>query len=199
MIIEYKFEVTDFFGWGIDKGHIITFIGGDGYSLSVTDKNGEGVHHNLLHWHQKQRIAESNFESSNNLKLLEKKIGIESSCEPYMYNTEDDLNQFNIGDTIELVFNKKNKFRVRKKYIGKTVRFKVVNLMPHNWGRPTKRLALVEIEKADLPIEKIKDTDVLYLDDTDRFECLMIDLFPINRKPYAGWKQKKVKARKIQN
>lgn len=123
-----------------------------------------------------------------NNKLIE----IEERCEPYMYNTNDDLNVVEIGDVITLKFGRK-KFRVKKEYSGKSRKFIVNNFLAHHWGRPTRRLALVPIEKVD----SFKKTDILFLDDTDRFECLMIDLFPSNRRPYAGWKNKTVKITKI--
>ncbi len=77
----------------------------------------------------------------------------------------------------------------QKDYVGKELKFVVNNFIEYNWRRPTRRLALIPIDK----IENFKDEDVLFLDDADRFECLMIDLFPCNRRPYAGWKNKTVK------
>ena len=44
--------------------------------------------------------------------IVEKAI-ISDGCEPYMYNTEDDLLQFDIGDIVEVKFGKKA-FRVKK-------------------------------------------------------------------------------------
>lgn len=116
------------------------------------------------------------------------KINIPQTCEPYMYNTNSDLNKIEIGNVLNIKFGKK-KFRVKKEYVGKEIKFVVNNFMSHNWRRPTRRLALIPLDK----MNNFSDDDVLFLDDTDRFECLMIDLFPINRRPYAGWKNKKVK------
>jgi hypothetical protein len=116
------------------------------------------------------------------------KIAIPERCEPYMYNTPDDLNKINIGDVIQLRFSRR-RFRVKKEYRGKSIKFVVNNYREHNWRRPTRRLALIPLDKQDAYTEK----DVLFLDDEDRFECLMIDLFPCNRKPYAGWKNKTVR------
>jgi hypothetical protein len=117
-----------------------------------------------------------------------RKIEIETRCEPFMYNTYNDLNKIEIGNILTLKFGKKP-FRVKKVYVGKEVKFIVNNFFEHNWRRPTRRLALIPIDK----VENFKDSDVLFLDDADRFECLMIDLFPCNRRPYAGWKNKTVK------
>jgi hypothetical protein len=116
------------------------------------------------------------------------KIEIQTSCEPFMYNTDDDLNQIEIGDILTLQFGEKP-FRVKKEYVGKEVKFMVNNFFEHCWRRPTRRLALIPIDK----LETFKSKDVLILDDSDRFECLMIDLFPCNRRPYAGWRNKTVK------
>jgi hypothetical protein len=105
-------------------------------------------------------------------------------CESFQYNTPDDLNGYNLDDTITLAF--QNKHYVKKEYRGKEIKFKVMGLLNHNWRRPTKRLSLVPISK----INNFKESDILYLDDTDRFICLMIDLFGCNRIGYRGWKSK---------
>lgn len=122
------------------------------------------------------------------VRINMEKIKIETRCEPFMYNTYDDLNKIEIGNILTLKFGKKS-FRVKKEYVGKEIKFIVNNFFEHNWRRPTRRLALIPIDK----VENFKDSDVLFLDDADRFECLMIDLFPCNRRPYAGWKNKTVK------
>jgi len=116
------------------------------------------------------------------------KITIEKRCEPYMYNTYDDLNKIEIGDIITLKFSKKT-FKVKKEYVGKKITFIVNNFLEHNWRRKTRRLALIPLDKKD----NFNKNDVLFLDDGDRFDCLMIDLFPCNRRPYVGWKNKTVK------
>jgi hypothetical protein len=109
-------------------------------------------------------------------------------CYSFQYNTPDDLNQFKIGDTITLKF-QAGKHYVKAEYRGNTIQFKVMGLMKHDWRIPTQRLALVPITK----LNNYKESDILYLDDTDRFECLMIDLFGCNRIGYRGWKSKTVK------
>ncbi len=116
------------------------------------------------------------------------KIKIEERCSPYFYNTYDDLNKIEIGNIITLKFGNKP-FRVKKDYLGKKVKFLVNNFLEHNWRQKTRRLALIPLDKVD----NFKSSDVLILDDADRFECLMIDLFPCNRRPFAGWKNKTVK------
>ena len=65
----------------------------------------------------------------------------------------------------------------------KKLKFIVNNFLEHNWRRQTRRLALIPINK----VQNYNDSDVLILDDADRFECLMIDLFPVNAMPYYGW------------
>lgn len=121
-----------------------------------------------------------------------RKEPIEERCEPFMYNTQDDLLQFEIGDIVEVKFGNEN-YRVKKEYVGRKLKFIVSNLLEYEWRLKTKRLALVPIEKE----EDFKTKDVLFLDAYDRFECLMIDLFPVNRRPYAGWKNKTVQIKKI--
>lgn len=63
-----------------------------------------------------------------------------------------------------------------------------MGLNSHGWRRPSQRLSLVPINK----LNNYKESDILYLDDTDRLECLMIDLFGCNRIGYRGWKSKTV-------
>jgi len=129
----------------------------------------------------------------NNIQKLQMiKIDISDSCEPYMYNTYNSLLRVQIGDVITLKFGNKP-FRVKKEYLGKTVKFIVNNFIKHNYRRPTKRLALIPFDKVD----SYKKKDILFLDDADRFECLMIDLFSCNKRPYAGWKNKTVEIIKI--
>jgi hypothetical protein len=122
------------------------------------------------------------------VRIIMRKIEIERSCEPYMYNTYDDLNKIEIGNILTLKFGK-SIFSVKTEYVGKEVKFIVNNFFEHNWQRLTRRLALIPIDK----VENFKDSDVLFLDDAYRFECLMIDLFPCNQIPYDGWENKTVK------
>ena len=117
-----------------------------------------------------------------------KKIEIDAMCQPYMYNTYNDLNPIKIGNVLTIKFGEKS-YKVKKEYVGKKLKFVVNNFFEHNWRRKTKRLALVPIDK----INSFAEEDVLILDDADRYECLMIDLFPVNRIPFSGWKNKTVK------
>ena len=123
---------------------------------------------------------------------MKDKIKIDSSCEPYMYNTKKDLTKIKIGDVLDLTFGKKP-LKVKKEYVNKTIRFIVNNYLEHTWRRTTRRLALVPLDKKD----NFEESDILILDDYDRFECLMIDLFPINRRPYSGWQNKTVTFTKV--
>lgn len=121
---------------------------------------------------------------------LSKLINIPQSCDPSFYTTDDDLNEVEIGDILTITF--KDKEKVKSKYRGKTVKFLVNNFLPHKWRRQTRRLALIPLTSIDLnKLTFIKD-DVIILDDSDRFECLMIDLFDVNKVPFKGWKKKKV-------
>jgi hypothetical protein len=117
-------------------------------------------------------------------------IDIPTSCDPSFYTTEDDLNGVEIGDVLTVTF--KDKERVKPKYRGKTVKFLVNNFLPHNWRRPTRRLALIPLNSVNLETSTFNKSDVIILDDSDRFDCLMIDLFDINKVPFKGWKKKKV-------
>lgn len=191
MIWEYKIEVLVDLGWRIKKGSIITFIEGDPYSFSVVGKDGQPYEHNLDYHQKKDWVTKKSANDKRYFKILEKNVGIENRCQPYMYNTNDDLNKFKVGDIVEIKF--QNKHKVRKEFSGKTLKFQIVNSMSHKWLRPTQRLALVLADK----INKFSEKDVLYLDDYNRFECLMIDLFPCNRRPYAGWKNKEVTIKKV--
>ena len=107
-----------------------------------------------------------------------------SRCDTFFYNTPDDLNKYNIGDTLTLIF--QDKHYVKKEYRKNEIQFKVMGVLEHNWRRPTKRLSLVPVIKGT----NYKASDILYLDDTDRFKCLMIDLFGCNRIGYRGWKSR---------
>ena len=113
-----------------------------------------------------------------------KKIKISESCEPYMYTSQYDLKTINIGDVIDVTF--KNKSRVKKEYLGKTIRFFVNNIMDYSFYDPYRRLAIIPLDK----FENFTKKDAIIVDQTDRFDCLMIDLFPENRRPFAGWKNK---------
>ena len=120
------------------------------------------------------------------------KIQIEKKCESFMYNTYDDLTKIEIGNILTLKFGKKS-FKVKKEYVDNEVKFIVNNFLEHTWRRKTRRLALIPVEKAD----NFTKEDVLFLDDADRFECLMIDLFPCNRRLYNCWRNNTVKIKNM--
>lgn len=119
--------------------------------------------------------------------MKDHKVKIETRCRPYMYTTYYDLSKIKIGDILTLKFGKKP-YRVKREYVGKQIKFVVNNSLAYNKYRPTKRLALVPLDRRYTFTKK----DVLFLDDADRFEGLMLDLFPSNRRPYAGWRNKTV-------
>lgn len=114
------------------------------------------------------------------------KIEISTSCEPYMYNTICDIKSLNIGDIIDVKF--KMASRVKKEYAGKTVKFFVNNILDYSYYSPYRRIAIIPFSKKD----NFNYSDALIVDEYDRFYCLMIDLYPENRRPYAGWKNKEV-------
>lgn len=116
-------------------------------------------------------------------------VKIPERAEPYFYNSEEDLNQFEIGDKVEVTFGIGS--RVHKNYKGKTVTFIVNNYRKYEYTGPVKRLALIPIK------DKWSKKDVIILDAYDRFWGLMIDLYPCNRVPYRGWRTKTVSIKKI--
>lgn len=129
------------------------------------------------------------------LKLPTNKVAIPDRIEPFIYNTRTDLRPLNIDDIVDVTFGVKS-FRVKKEYVNKTLRFKIVNLEEYSWwSTKYKILALVPIEK----VEKFTKNDILFITTYGRFDSLMEDLFPCNRRPYAGWKNKEVKIEKIQD
>lgn len=117
------------------------------------------------------------------------KIGVPRSCEPYMYNTRDNLSEVNIGDTLEISF--QSGYGVHKNYKGRTIKFLVNNFYEYNYYQSSKlrRIAIVPLDKKD----KFEFSEIIFLDSTERFKDLMIDLFPINRKPFRGWQNKTIK------
>lgn len=121
-------------------------------------------------------------------KNLTEKVIIPDSCCPSFYTTYDDLNTVNIGDVITVTF--KDKGKVKNAYRGQSTKFLVNNYMEHNWRRPTRRLALIPLDRINYDKLTFSKNDVIILDDSDRFECLMIDLFKVNRVPFKGWKKK---------
>jgi hypothetical protein len=101
-----------------------------------------------------------------------------------MYTSEHDLKTLNIGDVIDVTF--KNKSKVKKDYLGKTIRFFINNIFDYSFYDPYRRIAIIPLDK----FENFTNKDALIVDQTDRFSCLMIDLYPENRIPYSGWKNK---------
>lgn len=128
---------------------------------------------------------------------LSNKIEVPTSCEPYFYTTEDDLSGVEIGDVIAVTF--KDKGKVKSKYRGKTVKFLVNNFIQYKWRRTARRLALIPLTSIDLEKESFNEEKVIILDDSDRFEALMIDLYEVNKIPFRGWRKKTVTFVKDEN
>ncbi len=112
---------------------------------------------------------------------------------PFMYSTRYLLHKIENGDILTLKFGEK-KYKVKKDFVNKTIDFVVVDYREHCFPRLSRILALVPVEK----LENFEDKDVLFLADTYCAECLMCKLFPCNRKPYAGWKNKIVTIIEVQ-
>lgn len=173
----------------VDKGDIITFDTYDGVF-----RRGESILYifNYIKNDKPDKIYIHNYEDfkyiiDNKLELIKTDINIPSTCEPFMFNTNNDLNKFEKGDVVSIKFQDKS---YNGKYKGKTIDFIVMDYMEYSnaYKRFTKRLALVTLDKES----QFTEDDILYLDDYYRFSSLIIDLFPINRIPYKGWKNKEV-------
>lgn len=111
-------------------------------------------------------------------------IVVPDRCESFFYaisNKKTQLLEYNVGDEITLKF--PNHSRVRKCFKGQTITFDVLAIRKANWGYNMHWLGL-------LPKGSNDKDEILFVAPYWRFEALMIDLFPINRRPYAGWKQK---------
>lgn len=108
-------------------------------------------------------------------------------CDPSFYVTTQPLSKYDRDDTVELKFGTGR--RVLKKYKGQTVRFTVNNYLDHEWGKKMRRLLLVP--------EGGGTKEAIVLEEAHRFECLMVDLFPVNRRPFAGWSTKCATIRKV--
>jgi prefoldin subunit 5 len=112
-------------------------------------------------------------------------VVIPNRCEPFFFNTDDDLLQFNIKDIVEVPYPTNNRFQ------GQVVQYAVNNLIEHDYRHKTKRLALTPLK------DNWGKNSIVILDDSDRFECLMIDLYPCNRRPFYGWYKKTVSVKKV--
>jgi len=106
-------------------------------------------------------------------------IIIPRSFGPESYTTYDDLKEIKIGDQLEVTFG--SGYGVERHHKGRTIIYNVNNAGISLWRRQSQRLALIAVGDP---------TNFILLDDADRYECLMIDLFPINRRPFRGWKNK---------
>lgn len=184
MLSTYK--VKDGFRYNAQTGDIITYDTYDGVYSDGTETmyifRNKNRKDNSIYIHKEKEFKDI---IENKLELIDSVINIPTACEPFMFNTKEDLNQFEKGDVVTVTFQNKN---FNGKYKGKTVNFVVKDFMPYKYRIQTKRLALVPYEIEN----NFTEEDITYLDTHDRFECLMIDLFPINRIPYKGWKNKEV-------
>jgi hypothetical protein len=125
----------------------------------------------------------------SNLLVIENEIFVPHRCESFFYVTNCDLLKFEKMDIVEVTFGSGH--RVQKEHKGKTLKFVVNNFLEHKYTRATKRLALTPLH------EDWKRNEIVIVDDYARFEALMVDLFAENRRPFAGWENKKVIISKI--
>lgn len=127
---------------------------------------------------QSQCVLENGYErdvTHKDLIVVHNTVLIPKRSESFFFNTEEDLLDFNIRDIVEITYPK-----------GNTIAYVVNNILPYNWRRPTRRLALTPVT------DKWANKDIVILDDSDRFRCLMEDLYPVNRRPFYGWEKKTV-------
>lgn len=161
-------------------------------SLDLIKSSNSSLYYREV-YNREEKILKRGYYSSgvslDDLIIRDNQIWIPDKSEPFYYNTDDDLLQVEIGDILELKF--KDHQKVKKDYRGKTIRFVVNNFLEYKYRNRTRRLALTPI------IDGWTKKDIVILDDSDRFECLMIDLFPCNRRPFAGWRRKNVSVKKI--
>ena len=122
-----------------------------------------------------------------------KLIYIDTECQPYMYNSDNDLTQYVIGSVVNVTFQDK-RTRIKKEYKGKTVKFIVNNTRPYiNQHETCRRLALVPFDNQ----EDYKMDEVVIVDDTQRFRNKMMLRDKLLRRPFAGWKNKTVTITKV--
>lgn len=142
---------------------------------------------------EKDDIAFINKLNWDRIKVEDDKVVVmPHTTEPYMYNNlHDDLLKLEIGDAVEVSF--KDHRNVLEKYRGKKLLFVVNNYKDYEWCEPIRKLALVPKDKCT----GFCKNDVLFIDDYRRFEYLMEDLFPCNRTPFRGWKNKEVRITKV--
>jgi len=124
-----------------------------------------------------------------NTGILDGIIQFPKGTEPFFYNTSDDTLKYDVGDLVEVTFGVGS--RVPRRYKNQTVTFIVNNIKDYMWGHKIRKLALCP-DKDNWTIK-----DILFIDTEFRFSCLMIDLFPENRRPFNGWRTKKVTLKKI--
>ena len=110
------------------------------------------------------------------------KIEVPDGHTPQMYSTRFLLHKSKIGDILTIEFG----LKAKKAYTGLTIDFVVMNYCERTNPRVTKKLALVPVEKKD----NFKDSDILLLAETYYVECTVENLFPCNRRSYAGWRNK---------
>lgn len=125
------------------------------------------------------------YTSFKDLCVKENTVLIPDRVEPFYINTDDDLLPFNIGDVVEICYPN------NPRYKGITVRYVVNNFLEYEFGHKTKRLALTPLK------DNWGKSNIVIIDDAHRFECLMIDLYPCNRRPFYGWYKKTVSIKKV--
>jgi prefoldin subunit 5 len=161
-------------------------------ALEVIKSSRSGKY--FVDMYKKYREKEENWdyydcESVKDLLVKDNTVFIPHRSNPFFYNADPNLLEFKVKDIVELKFLNNNK--VDERYRGKKVRFVVNNLMTYSWGGDLNRLALTPVT------DGWTHKDIIILDPAYRFECLMIDLFPENRRPFYGWGKKNVKIEKV--
>jgi hypothetical protein len=117
-------------------------------------------------------------------------VQIIDRTEPFFYNTDENLTQFNIGDIVEVSFGTGR--MTWKQHKGKTVQMIVNNCRPYKfYDEPFNKLALTPLEP------KWRKKDIVFVENSQRFEYLMEDLYPENRRPFNGWRTKQIDIKKV--
>lgn len=133
-------------------------------------------------------IYYKDYFSAKELPVVNNVVEIPERCTPFFYMSKVDLKKYKIGDILKIKFKDNN--RNEKQYRGKEVEFVVNNSMIH-YDERYNRLVLT-INK-----DNWTNKDVIVLEDICRFDDLIDALWPCNRRPFAGYKNKTVKVEKV--
>jgi len=154
----------------------------------VKSENPVGHYINKAKNNEERGVGEGTF--NGDVKISGNDVVIPSRLEHYVYNSNDGLTTFNIGDVVAVTFGTGSK--VAKQYKGKTVDFVVNNCKRCDWCYiKCNRLALIPVK------DGWSKKDIVLVDSYRRFESLIDGLYPCNRVSYKGWQTKTVGLKRI--